>query len=268
MALTKNLAILGHKRYAQGGTVTASSEQVAYPAANLAGTRLWGPIWRSVEGDLEDVLVQVDLGASKAIQGLALVGCNFSLDATREVIFSDNADLSSPIVTVAEGPAFDTSLATLEDDRPPWGVPLVYLHNTGEITARYCAFRISDPNNVRGYLRAAIMLAEPIWQPVRNFSGNWERGGKLEGDEGVEQFLRELQIPLHRLTPAEERQIVSLTRTLKSTGRLLWVPEPLSPETWIQDAVWGKLAGVAKITNVDKGKRFRSLTLSVEEVSE
>jgi hypothetical protein len=267
MALTKNLAILGHKRYAQGGTVTASSEQVSYPAANLAGTRLWGPVWRSVEGELEDVLVQVDLGAAKECQGLSLVGCNFSLDATREVIASNNADLSSPLLSVAEGDAFDTSLATLDDDRPPWGLPLIYLHSA-PITARYWAFRISDPNNVRGYLRAAIMLAEPIWQPVRNFSVNWERGGKLEGDEGVEQFLRELQIPLHRLTPAEERQIVSLTRTLKSTGRLLWVPEPLSPETWLQDAIWGKLNGTVKITNVDKGKRFRSLALNVEEVSE
>jgi hypothetical protein len=267
-ALTKNIALLGHMRYAQAATITASSEQPAYGAANLKGTALWTTVWRSAEGVITGVEVKMDLGAPKAVQGVALVGGNFSLTCTRSVIFSNNANLSSPVYTEPMGAAFDNSLPPLRDDTPPWGRHMIYLHAAGLLTARYVAFQINDPDNAYGFLRASIGLAEEVWQPVRNMERGWERGGRLQGDPGVEQHLRELQIPLHRLTQLEERQVMSLSRSLKSTGRLLVVPEPTSRKTWQQDVIWGVFQGTSKATAVDQKGRFRTLALNFQEVDE
>jgi hypothetical protein len=214
------------------------------------------------------VQVKFDLGAVKTFQGLVLVGTNFSLDMTRSVVFSNNANLSAPIFSLAQSPGFDTSLPTLLDDTPPWGRHLTYLHTSGTISARYAAFTIWDPNNVDGYLRASIGLAEEVWQPVRNFAPSWEKGGRLQGDPGVEQHLREHQIPLHRLIQSEERQILSLSRNLKSTGRLFIVPEPLGPATWLQDSIWGTFQGTTRTTAVDTRGKFRTISLNFQEVDE
>jgi len=267
-ALSKSVALMGFKRYAQAGVVTASSEQTAYPAANLTGLDLWNRVWRSVQGVLSGVLVKIDLGAAQAIQGVCLGACNFSDTCERSIVFSNASDLSSPVYTVARAAAFDLSLPTLAADAPPAGRHLVYLHQPGTLTVRYIGITLWDTANVWGFLRAAFALAEPVFQPLKNMEKSWERGSKLQGDPGVEQSLRQVQIPLPSLSQAEERQILSLSRAWKSTGRLLVTPQPLSPSTWPQDQIWGTFGGPVKATARDQGGRIRTAALSFQEVNE
>lgn len=267
MALTVNLALLGYAGYAQAGTWSASSEQTAYPAINLGGLDLWTRVWRGAEGALAAVQVKILLPAPVTAQGLILVGTNLAADATRAVVFSPNADLSAPIVSIAQSAAFDNSVPGLVDDTPPWGRPLIYLHPT-PLTFLSAAFTLWDPHNADGFLRACIGLAEPIWQPFRNYDVSAERENTMRGDPGVQQTIRNRNFPLKVLTEAEERQLTSLARKLQNTGRLFVIPEPTRPSSWCQDAFWGVFTGTLKANAVDKRGKFRTTGIAFEEVDE
>lgn len=267
-ALTKSLALRGFKRYVQAGVVTATSEQPAYPASNLTGLDLWHRVWRSVQGVVSGVQLKLDLGAAYAIQGVDLGAVNFSDTCERSIVFSNASDLSSPVYTVARAAAFDLSLPTLAADVTRTGRHLTYLHAPGELTVRYVGITIWDTANVWGFLRAAFALAEPVFQPLRNMEKGWERASKLMGDPGVEQALRQVQIPLPSISQAEERKLLSLARAWKSTGRLMVSPQPLSPATWPQDQIWGTFGGPVKAVARDQGGRIRTTALSFQEVNE
>lgn len=268
MALLKNIAILGFRRWAQLGTVSASSEAAGYPAINLVGDALWNTTWRSAAGAVSAVDVVWDLGVARSVQALVIVGANLTDAAQRATWLGNDPAFVTNLDTSAMAAAFDTSIPPLVDDTQPWGRLLIYLA-AAPVTARYGRMRLWDAANPDGYLRGAIGIMEDLWQPIRNNMGfGWGRPDVVLGQDGAQLTIRQLNIPFPALTPAEERQVRSLGRALKKQGRLLVIPSPLSQATWLAEAIWCRFDDLGEATAVDKRGKFRQLTLKFQEVSE
>lgn len=268
MTLLKNIAILGFRRYAALGTITASSEAAGYQAPNLANDALWNTTWRSAAGVVSAVDLVFNLGVARSVQGFALLATNLTSAAQRATWIGNDPTFAVNLDTSAMAAAFDSSIPPLLDDTPPWGRHVIYFAANPQ-TAQYARLRLTDAANPDGYLRGAIGILEDLWQPIhRNMAYNWSRPDSMVGQDGAQLLLRQLNIPFPALTPQEERQVRSLGRVLKGQGRVLIVPSPLAPATWPAEAIWCKFSDLGEGVGIDKGGKFRQLTLKFVEVSE
>jgi len=246
--------------------IAASSEDSAYPAANLYVPRLSQP-WRSAAGVVTSVNVDIDLGSSVPIQCVWLLATNLSDAATMRHKFSDTALGNTDKWDSGTVNVFDLSLATLQPYAYPWGRHLAYYPNPS-ITARYVRIVLNDSGNVDGYLRGCYPGAEQIWQPAINFDANWNRNPDFVGDFGAQAGLRHHTLTFHRLTVSESSQLQSLWNSLLNVGRILVNPQPTKLDHFVRDMIWCTVPKFPTTVPVDRTGKLWTSEVEFVEVDE
>lgn len=240
--------------------------QSGFPLSRLQTVAL-AQATRLAIGSLTSVQVNADFGAGGITANtLFLGGTNLTLSATRRVQASMNSDFSAAVIDtgVTLLPAFDTTLPRLSGSSgsswaPRWGWPLVYVHPTS-VTFRYLRWTITNTGNPDNYLRFAIGRAGLGFQPFYNFAKGWS-SADLKGN------LRGHRLNFWRLKKTERSQMLSLCRSIESYGRLLVIPEPLSTDTYLEDALWAKLESAVDMAHAGS-KQLYSMQMIFREVDE
>lgn len=261
--MTNKLAILGAGRLAQQAAVTASSQQAGAEAGYLTDLRRFYP-WKSAVGALSAVDLTFDLGAAHPVDSVVLGGTNFDLAAECQLDVGTDPTFASNLWSVARGPAFDTSLATLRPWAQPWGRDVVFLRLAGTVSARYVRVRTWNTTNPDGFLSADFAYLEAAWQPIRNYQTAHSEPDSLQGD--LPQVLRSFRCNLHRMTEAEESQLLTLVRDFKNVGRAYIIPRPTKPAQFLNKAFMGVFAKALDFQGVDQLGGFKSSSFEFQEV--
>lgn len=241
-ALTSSLAI-GYTNHAEGRTITATTAASGYPASSLSSALL-SSSWRSTTGSLTAQTLIADLASSKAIDLIALIGFNGEDDATVNAKTSEASNLSSPEYQSGSVAAWDASTwSYLLDDTGPYGRNLVHFPGT-TYTSRYAGMILSDGGNPANFLSGRVFWAGPIFQPSESFSiehEKWLIRREVIGSRGMQRSVRALDFELTMQSEAEARKLESLIAVKLGTGRLIVVPRPLSPESFLSEALYCRL---------------------------
>lgn len=242
--LTSSLAI-GYTNHASGVTITATTSASGYPVTNLSSSRL-SSSWHSTNGSLTSQQLIADLGSSKDIDIIALIGTNLEDDATREPKTSENSNLSSPEFNPGSGNVFNTSYAGVLDDSSVYGRNLIVLPGS-TYNSRYVGLSLSDSGNPDNHLSGRVFWAGPLWQPVISFGlkdGSLRKRRELVGNPGLEKYITYLEVSLDCLTEAEGRAVESICGAKLRTGRLLVIPRPDQAATWQGEALYCVMSGL------------------------
>jgi len=174
---------VAYLNYAQDATITASSTATGYLAANLAKAPLYTSIWRSVTSSVTNVTLTADLGSSKDIDLLGLLGFNGSNAATVRLQAGESSTMATTEYdTTSAVAAFDTTLTELavptgKSAFAPYGRHLLYLPQYGASPgdgtqtraawvreAIYCTWDQDAPPEKR-----ALPTAPRTWEVVMSF---------------------------------------------------------------------------------------------------
>lgn len=223
-----------------------------------------------------DRQITLDLGSPVEFNVFMIAGANASLDATGRFRVADDDAFSSGVVESGSilSPIFDTSLVSIANMPayvPPWGRNIIYIHPTS-ITKRYIRWHQSDPSNSDGFMQWAILRVGLALQFETGF-GQWKAIPKPEGPIGSQRILRGHELTLHSLTKGEAYTLQDLYMTSLATRRMLVIPEPLAPNTWLRDAIWCVLSPEDSYIREPvagtsySGKRYK-VVLTFREVSQ
>lgn len=251
-------------------TPTANfTPQTGYPLSRVAGSvlmeRCRGPV-----SSLTDLQLTFDLGSAKQMNVAMLTG-NFTVDALRRFRIADDSGFTANVVQTGASidAAFNTSLGSLKRYSPPWGrLMLVVLSQ--DYSRRYARWHVSDSTNPDTYLAFGPARFGMAFQPgIGLEESSWRIPDKLIGPPGAEKVLRGHKVRYHRLTLAESTKLHEFARSVLSVGRMLFVPRPLSPETWLADAIWCTLEGVVERNVIPRtGAAWWEVTLTFREADQ
>jgi hypothetical protein len=179
------------------------------------------------------------MGSAVQANVFALIGTNATLSATRRFRAADDSAFTTGVVQSGASleAAFDTSLGSLLTYVPPWGRTLIYVHST-DFTKRYIRWHQSDATNPAGYQEWGITRLGLGWQPGKNFDHAWRSADRWVGPLGSQKCVRGHELQLRVLTQAEAYKLATLARGMLGNRRVLVIPEPLAPATWLHDAIW------------------------------
>lgn len=240
--LTSSLAI-GYTNHAEGRTITATTAASGYAASNLSSALL-SSAWRSTTGSLTAQTLIADLASAKDIDLIALIGFNGQNSATGSYTTSEASNLSSPEYGPTSAASWDaTTWPYLLDDSGPYGRNLIHFPGTTK-NSRYVGITLADSGNPSNYLSGRVLWAGPILQPSESFSIETEKWAIRPvpiGAPGLQRSLRALDFELTMVSEAEGRKLESLIRVKLSTGRLLVVPRPTMPESFLSEALYCRL---------------------------
>lgn len=251
--LTSSLAI-AYLNHASGKTVTATTSAIGYPASNLSTSDL-STSHRTTTGSLTSQNIDVDLGASRDIDVIALIGTNLNNGATRSPVASENSGYTSPEYNPGSGNVFDVSYPELEASTHRYGRNLIVLLGS-TLNSRYVRVTLNNSGNSSNFLSSRVYWVGPLWQPLLSFEckeGTFKKRRELVGEPGVERYLSFLDISLHALTEAEGNALEGLCTARLRTGRLLVIPRPDQPATWQSEAVYCTLVGLPTLTAWPQG---------------
>jgi hypothetical protein len=246
--LTSSLAI-GYLNHALGAGMSATTNAAGYLPVNLATPKL-STSWRSSTGSLTSQQLIADLTSSRDIDVIALVGFNGEDDATATIKTSEASNLSSPEYNPGSAPAWDaTTYPYLLTDRAtqeaiyPYGRNLIHFPGITK-NSRYVGISLSDSGNPNNRLSGRVFWAGPVFQPADSFLIEHEKFVKRRvpiGTPGMQRSLRALDLELYMLTEGEAIKVESLMAARLGTGRLLVVPRPTMPETFLDEALYCRL---------------------------
>ncbi len=170
-------ALFGYQRMT-AGTLSGGDWRAALPLANAIVEDV-GVVARSVDASTDATQFVRDYGAAVTLRLFALVRTNLSVDATWEIIASNNPDLSAPVWTSGSLAAWpeqwptgllDAShlnagtrkLTAAQLAARQWDV----LHlAAADHTARYWGVAITDTTNPDGFVDLGFVVMVPIYQP-------------------------------------------------------------------------------------------------------
>lgn len=208
-----------------------------YALSNLTNSQLFS---RVRTPDLTaDRQLTWDWGSAIEHNIFMLAGTNATSAATRRIRDADNSGFSSGVIESGATltSAFDTSLGLSRAIYvPPWGRTLIYVYPTS-ISKRYTRWHQTDSANPDGYQEWGIARVGLGWQSVGGFQ-SWKFAPLYQGAPGAEKVLRGHEFTLHNLTKSEAYDLQSILLSMLSTRRVLVIPEPLAPSTWLHDAIW------------------------------
>lgn len=280
-ALNGNMLFAGANRV-DAATVTAGTANASFPASNLKLPELSRP-WRSTNvtapGAGRDTgattWLECDFGKTYLVQCVALLQHNLSQGAKWRVRLSNDATWAAADVydsgLVNAWPAMQ-GFGTGEWGDFTWGgvvaledLPLYSMHAfallPNSVSVRYLRLELSDAGNSKGFLQAARLLASPIWQPTINMDLDWSVGWEDPSVEsralgGVVTFdkrpsYRVAAFSLSHMPEAEAAANVLdyLDRRKGRTGDLLWIPQPLKPDSYVHEAIYGRQRRLDPIRN-------------------
>ena len=239
MATTTSKFLLGlHEGYGSAATFTGSA-QTGFPASNLADWSIFNKRWRGPTGSLSALDVDMDLGANVEANVIILAAVNLTLAATYRLRAGTVSGFGSGVVidtTATPIACFNASLGPLVEVPRPHGRHVIYVA-ASSVTFRYVRWTLTDAANPDNYLSAAFGRVTLGFQPGLNMHEGWERSAKVIGAPGAQKMLRGHRTRLHRVTRAEAAKFESIAETATETRRLLVLPEPLAPETHLDDAI-------------------------------
>lgn len=240
--LAGGLAI-GYANRADGKTITATTAATGYAASNLNSPRQ-ATSWRSTTGSLTAQTLIADLSSAQDIDLIALLGFNGEDDATGSYTTSENSDLSSPEYGATSAASWDaTTWPYLVDDAGPYGRNLIHFPGTTK-NSRYIGITLADSGNPDNYLSGRVFWTGPIFQPAESFlieQEKWAIRRVVIGSPGIQRSLRAMDFDLTMQSEVEARKLESLIATKLSTGRLLVVPRPTMPESFLSEALYCRL---------------------------
>lgn len=245
-ATTNSLLIAMFDAIGKGVTPTANfTPPTGFPLSSLADTQLFS---RTRTPDLTaNRQLTWDLGAATPFNVAMIAGTNATADTEYQLEAADDAGFTTGLVQSdpSGGPAFDTTLGhTIAVYVPPWGRTLIHVHAT-TLTKRYVRWRQWDPGNPEGYMEWGIARFGQGWQPADGFEADSHRvAPKYVGPKGAQRVLRGHELVVHMLTRAEAYDLEALCLTTLESRRVLMIPEPLHPETWLSQALWATLESV------------------------
>lgn len=265
--ITEKWGLAFYERQGLSGVYTSNATPISgFPLTNLANRRLQS-VCRVPSGSAVEFTMDMSTGPGPGngeFDIIALLGVNFSVNATWRVQVSNNGTFSGANLKYDTNPGgvgtwpfvFDQSLLAsnnFQNYSPPFGRNAIFAftgYATGTLPAgSYFRFTVNDASNVDGYLQAAIGEAGSLWSPsIRNFEADWERGADVvaqagSGDDGfpLHKILRWHKFTQKRLTAQEGSDLRNHFMSYGPHGRVLVLPQPLSPEAWPSDAIWGVL---------------------------
>jgi hypothetical protein len=217
------VAFAGILNHVKSSSIVASQEATGFDADNLKIPN-YSSSWHStsVAGT---VTIDLDLGSVKSdIESIILHGVNLTSAATIRVIADSNAGFPSPEHDTTTIDAFDITLSQLSgiDDTPSWGRVILVLLSPAW-TGRYIRISLTDTTNADGYLKVSYVSIGPIAQfgPAQ-----WSTRPIAEGRKGTEIVLTQHSLSYKRVSESVRRQILSLSRALRMTGRFTCIPQP------------------------------------------
>lgn len=290
LTLSKNVVLACFDEPSIPTTIAASSEDSAHPAASLlSGNYLQS--WRGLAGALSGVALTATWPAGTTIGAVLLQGTNLCpASATRRVqMYSDTACTAALGATGADsgtGAPWDLTEPGLLPYTPPWGRTMVYLPPAPIAGVKGMKITLTDPTPGVGplrqdgtglpkvadnYLRAAIFRAGQVWQPGINVDDQGTPptySDTYVGDQNARKVQRSAALVWHRLTEAERSQLRGLLRVISSTGRLLLIPYPLRPQTWLELNLWCRVNAdaVDAVPIAGTQAKYWQLTVPFQEV--
>lgn len=207
------------------------------PLSNLSNSQLFS---RARTPDLTaDRQLTFDWGSAIEHNVFMLAGTNATIDTTRRIRDADDSGFTTGVVesggTLTS--AFDTGYGQSRAVYvPPWGRTLIYVY-ADSVTKRYTRLYQSDVGNPDGYMEWGIARVGLGFQPQYGVESH-KPLPKIAGVSGSEKLLRGHEISYHYLTRVEAYDLESILRTMLSSRRVLLLVEPLTPSTWLNDAIW------------------------------
>jgi hypothetical protein len=200
---------IGHDDFMAAATLTTDSAVNSLPVQNLQDPVV-AKKWRT--GAVTSAYILADLGSTKSIGAVALLGHNLSASGTWRV------RISTADATGAAGDAKDIAASTAgvyPDTRAAskrFGQPdgSAYAFFT-PVSGRYLRLDLSDATLT--YIQAGLVMAMNPWEPARGYSfgASWERadgrqvgisrGGQAYINRGPRQ--RRLRFSLNAMTQAQ-----------------------------------------------------------------
>lgn len=161
--------LIAHPELSDAGAVTASSANSSFPVTNLQ-TIQPSTAWRSTT--LTSVYLEVDLGASYALNFVALIRTNATSSAQWRI------RLASTQAGLTAGPSYDSGTI---DQWPETGLDDLDFTNAFNYSAsmgsaRWARIDFTDAANPDGYFQAGRIYVSNAWVPTRNFSYGWGIG--------------------------------------------------------------------------------------------
>lgn len=243
-------AVLGYRNLAlepAASISTTPSNDPAFPPSALEemGYRTQ---WRTTN-TTNLCEVSVDLGAVYGVDLVAVGGHN--LGPTNNIRWwADDDDPTFASVTWehAAQPAGDYSLEPEVSDLRPWDrFHGVVLSGDPSPSVRYAKVRfLADATHPDGYWRASwIFVGRALSLPLRE----WQPADRLVGPAGAETVLHGHQVLVSGVTDAEYRNLLAVRRSLGSSGRCVWIPDPVATQRYSTEA------GLYRITEL-AGRRL------------
>lgn len=268
MAETKNTLILAFFD-GLGSTITPTANFVppaSYPLSNLRSSDLF---LKTRTPDLTtDRQLTWDVGAVVEANIIAFPGSNATINYLRRFRASTVSDFSTVVAesgtTLSAG--FPTPLGQFPAPYvPSWGRVLVYVHPSS-FNARYFRWHQSDASNPQGFQQWG---AARIGLGVQYQFQDWSTDPSVVGGPGAEKVLRGHTITLHNLTKEQSYSLENLSYSIGRSGRVLAIPEALTPSTYSNDALWCTLEEIVSrqaITKTSYGSKKYRVTLKLREV--
>lgn len=241
MATTTNaLMVAFHDGIGEGITPTLDfAPQTGHPASNVGGSVLSDKV-RSPATDTSVKLVW-DLGSAREINVAMFASSNATAAAQQRLRLADDASISSGVAgdtgTVA---AFDNTLGSLTEYVPPWGRKLIYVWPQS-YSKRFVEWTVTDNSNPDAYVELGPARFGLGLQVSFN---EWRKVPDFRGALGFQKPLRGHELVLHNLSRAEAYSLEQMLLGILNTRRVLVLPEPLAPDAYRHDAIWGVLEEV------------------------
>lgn len=235
---TTRPALLGLLNHVAGASITPDTEASGHDGDELAVPSV-STSWRST--GVAAVDIDIDLGATQTdIDALALIGTNLGDAATVRVQVDDDPAFGTPDPDSGTVDAFDLSRPAAAgcEDAPPWGRPVLFIPSA-TAAGRYVRWTLTDTTNPAGYLEAHYAVVGPALQP--GVLAVWSPGHALVGHRGSTVPLRRHDMFFRHVSDATRRLLQSVARAKRDTGRLVVVPHPGDPESWVEDVILARV---------------------------
>lgn len=263
--------LAGYTNYCTGATFsvgTGETVDAAFPISNLAQWSLRKPA--KVTAASTPLDITVDLGSTKSDISIIFLMVKGQLSTLAWTIkVDDDSAFGSPSYDSASdsviSTGWNTSHGLLTTYVPWWGWPVIALPNT-PVAGRYVRWSFT------GYtlpmeVRAAVV--GPRLQPAIGLPPGWSSSDRYVGEPGRQLPLRSYDVEFHCVTSTEESNLLELARYIQQSRRLVYIPQPLLPETYIREAILATMSDAAsKVRNPSSPLYTSTITFPVEEVSE
>jgi len=247
-------AQLGWINYFVNGTVSGGGlPPTGFAASNLAGPVAYPP-WRSANGQLTAVAIDIDAGSAVSWGAVALFRTNFTTGAQIRVKLG---------TTQGDNSVYDSGSMVSAGIVAGYG-QFIFLIPAATGTARWMRLLITDAANPDNYLLGGLGFAGPLATPSRNFSygqsHTWQDDSKMNVTKGGQKYAvqspqyRKQAFTLANLTETDAWTIAAeLARYCGIQKNVLFVPDP-GGSHMMQQSVFGSLAQTGPQTRTAHGR--------------